>query len=234
MIRPPDPILYSFRRCPFAMRARLALAVSRTTFELREVKLAAKPAAMLEISPKGTVPVLVLPDGHIIDESLPIMSWALTRCDPEGWLDRNDAALIAANDGPFKHDLDWYKYPERHAADPRAHRENGLKFLREVDAVISAGDRLGGGTPGLTDAAIFPFVRQFAAVDQEWFDAQSLPYLRPWLDHYFKSDLFQSIMLRVAPWSPGNAPVVIAPTDEQRRDDHALKSSGAATGEMRR
>lgn len=209
MTRPPDPILYSFRRCPFAMRARLALAVSRTRFELREVRLAAKPAAMLAISRKGTVPVLVLPDGQIIDESLHIMRWALTCCDPEGWLDRDDSELIVANDGSFKHDLDGYKYPERHAVDPLAHRERGLTFLREIDALVSAGDQLGGCARGLTDAAILPFVRQFAAVNQKWFETQALPHLRTWLNGYLESDLFHSIMLRVQLWSPGNTPIVL-------------------------
>ena len=220
MMSPSNPILYSFRRCPFAMRARLALAVSRTTYELREVRLAAKPAEMLAISPKRTVPVLVLRDGEVHDESLEIMRCALWICDPEGWLDCDDAVLIAANDGPFKHDLDRYKYPERHAADPLAHRERGLMFLRQIDALLADGDRLSGRTRGLTHAAIIPFVRQFAAVDQSWFDAQSLPNLGPWLDRYLKSNLIQSIMLRVAPWLPGNASVIIAPAENQGRDDH--------------
>lgn len=210
MTKPPDPILYSFRRCPFAMRARLALAVSRTRFELREVKLSAKPAAMVAASAKATVPVLVLPDGEVIDESLDIMRWALTNCDPEHWLERDDAALIAANDGPFKHDLDRYKYPQQHAVDPLIHRDAGLTFLRELDALILAGNRLGGSARGLTDAAIVPFVRQFAAVDQAWFNAQALAHLRAWLEDYLESELFQSIMHRVAIWSPVNIPVVLS------------------------
>ena len=124
-----DPILYSFRRCPYAMRARMALTVSATRCELREVRLSAKPAAMLAASPKGTVPVLVLPDGRVIDESLDIMRWALASNDPEGWLTRDDAALIALNDGPFKHDLDRYKYPDRHDADPIIHRASGARLF---------------------------------------------------------------------------------------------------------
>ena len=198
----PDPILYSFRRCPYAMRARLALAVSGTRFELREVKLAAKPAEMLAVSSKGTVPVLVLPDGEVLDESLQIMRWALAINDPEGWLERDDIGLIAANDGPFKDHLDRYKYPQRHAVDPLPYRALGLAFLREIDALVAAGDRLGGGARGLNDAAIIPFVRQFAAVDPGWFDAQALPHLRAWLDDYLGSDLFRSIMLREPALSP--------------------------------
>ena len=190
-----DPILYSFRRCPYAMRARLALAVSGTGVELREVKLAAKPAEMLAVSSKGTVPVLFLPDGQVIDESLEIMRWALAGNDPEGWLERDDAELIAANDGPFKEHLDRYKYPQCYAVDPLPYRGRGMMFLREIDGLVAGGDRVG-GSRGFTDAAIIPFVRQFAAVDPRWFDAQALPHLRAWLDDYLGSDLFASIMRR--------------------------------------
>ena len=166
---------------------------------------------MLDASPKGTVPVLVLPGGEVIDQSLDIMRWALTKSDPEGWLDRDDAALIAANDGSFKNDLDRYKYPQRHGVDPLTHRDRGLLFLRELDARLSAGGQLGGHTRGLTDAAIMPFVRQFAAVDQEWFDAQPLPHLQAWLNAYIRSDLFDTVMARVAAWSPENPPIFFPP-----------------------
>lgn len=196
MTRSPEPILYSFRRCPFAMRARLALAIGATGVERREVSLSAKPAELLAASPKGTVPVLVLPDGCVIDESLDIMRWALGRSDPEGWLDRADDALIAINDGSFKHDLDRYKYPERHGTDPHLHRAQGLEFLREIDERVSGGGYIGGNKRGFTDAAIVPFVRQYAAVDRAWFDAQQPPHLRRWLDAYLGSALFQSIMAR--------------------------------------
>jgi glutathione S-transferase len=213
MTSAPDPVLYSFRRCPYAMRARLALAVSGTRCELREVKLGAKPLSMLDASPKGTVPVLVLPNGGVIDESLEIMRWALERSDPEAWLARDDAALIAMNDGPFKHDLDRYKYPERHDSDPIEHRDRGLAFLRELDQRISPGGQLCGSDPGLADAVIMPFVRQFAAVDQAWFGAQPLPYLQTWLGAHLNSDLFAAIMVRVAPWSPGDRPVIFPARD---------------------
>ena len=190
------------------MRARLALAVSGARCELREAKLRAKPASMLAASPKGTVPVLVLPDGTVIDESLDIMRWALARCDPEGWLARDDAALIAANDQGFKRDLDRYKYPERHDADPLEHRERGLIFLHELDARLSNGGQLCGVARGFVDAAMMPFVRQFAAVDQQWFAVQHLPHLQTWLSEHLASDLFHAAMIRVAPWSPGDAPVL--------------------------
>lgn len=202
-----EPILYSFRRCPYAMRARLAVMVSSTTCELREVKLAAKPAEMLAASPKGTVPVMVLPDGAVIDESIDIMRHCLARNDPEGWLERDDAALIAANDGPFKHDLDRYKYPDRHASDALSHRESGLAFLRELDARLAGQGQLCGTERGLVDMAVMPFVRQFAAVDRAWFDAQAVPHVQAWLAGHVSSGLFESVMLRLPPWQPGDAAV---------------------------
>ena len=139
-----ERILYSFRRCPYAMRARLALAISETSYVLREVVLARKPAAMLEASPKGTVPVLVLSDGTVIDESIDILRWALAQDNPEGWLERDDAALIERNDGPFKHDLDRYKYPERHDSDAMTHRERGMEFLSLLDERLSGQPQLCG------------------------------------------------------------------------------------------
>lgn len=205
-----DPVLYSFRRCPYAMRARLALAVSGSRCELREVKLSAKPEAMLEGSPKGTVPVLVLADGTVIDESLDIMHWSLTQSDPEGWLERDDPDLIASCDSKFKHALDRYKYPGRHNADPLDHREHGLAFLRELDDRLAKSGQLCGTRRGIADAAIMPFVRQFAAIDPGWFAAQTLPHLKPWLEGHLISALFAAVMGRFAPWSPGDAPVAFA------------------------
>jgi len=197
------------------MRARLALAASGTRYELREVVLRAKPQAMIEASPKGTVPVLVLPDGSVIDESIDIMRWALAQSDPEDWLARDDPALIAANDGAFKGDLDRYKYPERHGADAIVHRELGLGFLRVLEARLQDGGQLCGSARGLTDAAIVPFVRQFAAVDAAWFDAQLLPNVKIWLAGYIASRLFQSIMLRMSAWSPGD-PQLLVPIGDNR------------------
>lgn len=202
------PVLYSFRRCPYAMRARLAVAVSNVRVDLREVRLSQKPAAMLDASPKGTVPVLHLPDGTVIDESLDIMRWALAIHDPEAWLARDDPALIATSDEQFKHDLDRYKYPDRHDSDPIVHRQHGLSFLREIDRRLAIAGQLCGPVRGLADAAIMPFVRQFAAVDREWFNAQPLAHLQKWLAGHLASDLFDAIMLRVTPWSPGDPPIV--------------------------
>jgi glutathione S-transferase len=210
MTEPADPILYSFRRCPFAMRARLALAVSGTRHELREISLRAKPTAMLTASAKGTVPVLVLPEGEVIGQSLDIMRWALTNRDPEGWLERDDSSLISANDGSFKHDLDRYKYPDRHEADALMHRERGLAFLGDLDARLSVSTFLSGPARGMTDAAIVPFVRQFAGVDRDWFAAQRLPHLRRWLQGILGSGLFQSIMVRAPLWNSADTPTEAA------------------------
>lgn len=199
----PKPVLYSFRRCPYAIRSRLALSISGTSYELREVHLARKPAAMLLASPKGTVPVLVLDDGVVIDESLAIMRWALARHDPEGWLERDEAELIAYNDGPFKYDLDRYKYPDRHGSDPAIHREGGVQFLTVLDARLAGtGGGISGRKRGLADLAILPFVRQFAAVDPPWFKEQPLRHVQAWLEGHLSSPLFQSAMTRSEPWSP--------------------------------
>lgn len=198
------PILYSFRRCPYAMRARMALVASGTSCEIREVKLSRKPAELLEASPKGTVPVLVCADGRVIAESLDIMHWALQRSDPEDWLSREDAALIEANDGLFKHHLDRYKYPDRHGSDPTWHRAAGLEWLRLLEARLDGQDNLCGNARGLADIALFPFIRQFAQTDRAWFDAQPLPRLQAWLERHLGSALFQTVMLRLAPWQPGD------------------------------
>lgn len=182
------------------MRARLALAVSGIECEVREVKLRAKPAAMLAASPKGTVPVLVLADGTVIDESIDIMRWALARHDPEGWLERDDRELIAANDGSFKAHLDRYKYPERFVADGVDHRAAGGAMLERLEARLQGSAYLCGERRGLADAAVMPFVRQFAAIDRDWFDGLALPALRPWLDAWLSSELFERVMVQRELW----------------------------------
>jgi len=206
------PILYSFRRCPYAMRARMALWAAGITVELREVKLAAKPPALLAASPKGTVPVLVLADGQVIEESLDIMRWALVQDDPEGWLTGEDAALIAANDGPFKHHLDRAKYPGRYVEDDGIdHRSAALALLTPLEARLTAAPFLGGTTRGFPDIALFPFIRQFAAIDLAWFGAQPLPHLQSWLETHLGSNLFAAVMGRYAPWQEGDAAVLFGP-----------------------
>lgn len=200
------PILYSFRRCPYAIRARLALLVGSRRVELREVVLRAKPDALLAASPKGTVPVLVLPDGRVIDQSLAIMHWALGDAPAD--------ALIAANDGPFKHHLDRYKYPDRHGDDPTDHRQAALALLAPLERRLADSGQLDGIHPGLTDWAIFPFVRQFAAVDPGWFATRPLPAVRRWLAGHLASALFARAMVRYAPWSPEDRPRLF-PSEEQ-------------------
>lgn len=209
------PIFYSFRRCPYAMRARLAVAMSGAVCILREVKLSAKPAAMLAVSPKATVPVMLLPDGSVLDESLDIMRWALGQNDPEHWLDRDDAGLIAQNDGAFKYHLDRYKYPERHDSDAVVHRTEGARILQQLDIRLQEGRSQEGGylcgpQRGLADAAIIPFVRQFAVVDPEWFAALPLPSLQRWLAGYIGSDLFVQVMHRQTPWVEGDDAVIFS------------------------
>ena len=191
------------------MRARLALLVSGVACELREVKLSAKPQAMLEASPKGTVPVLVIPDGRAIDESIDVMRWALEHNDPEGWLARDDHDLIGRNDGAFKYHLDRYKYPERYGSDALFHREQGLAFLQELDRRLTQSAQLVGSERGLADAAIMPFVRQFASVDALWFADLPLHHLRRWLAGHLSSSLFEAAMVRVSPWSPGDRAVTL-------------------------
>jgi glutathione S-transferase len=211
------PVLYSFRRCPYAMRARLALAASGQPHELREILLRAKPAAMLLASPKGTVPVLVLPDGAVIDESLDIMRWALERHDPASWLAPREAspgemdALIAANDGDFKRQLDRYKYPNRYpqeSGDDAAgfglkHRSDAAVWLAQLDARLDTG-WLFGAQPSLADMAILPFVRQFAHTDAGWFAAQPWPRLQAWLAAFEDSALYAGVMQKQHPWQPAS------------------------------
>ncbi len=208
------PVLYSFRRCPYAMRARMAIAVSRVSCELREVTLRDKPAALLQASAKGTVPVLVDVDGQVVDESLDIMRWALARNDPENWLTPEGASLqdmlelIVKCDGPFKHNLDRYKYATRYvSADGSKHRAQGAVFLSELNINLANSEFLHGSRPALSDRAIAPFVRQFAQTDQAWFDAQPWPYLQAWLAAFLISSDYLSVMDKYAPWQAGAAPV---------------------------
>lgn len=201
----PLPILWSFRRCPYAMRARLAIAVSGTAVEHREILLSDKPAAMLDASPKGTVPVVVLPDGTVLEESLDVMAWALGKADPENWLAPGDImqALISACDGPFKHHLDRYKYAVRYEdADPEYHRTEAAGFLDRLNTRLQDQAQLCGSRMSQADAAIFPFVRQFANTDRDWFDAQPWTQLQIWLDGHLASDLFASIMKKHDLWAP--------------------------------
>lgn len=190
-------LLYSFRRCPYAMRARLALRYSGVAVQIVEVSLKAKPAEMLALSPKGTVPVLCVGD-RVIDESLEIMQWALAQHDPDNWLlggDPSALELIAENDHVFKHHLNRYKYAERYPQQPMEHyRAEGEVFLRRLEGLLAHNDYLLADHVSLADAALAPFVRQFAHVDREWFAQAAYPKLQQWLKHFLASALFLDVM----------------------------------------
>ncbi|MBB5515629.1 glutathione S-transferase [Rubricella aquisinus] len=203
------PVLWSFRRCPYAMRARLAIARAGQRVELREILLRDKPQAFLETSPSGTVPCLRLPD-RVLDESLDIMIWALERNDPDGLRDMPDAgwAWIAECDGPFKAALDRTKYASRYPAhDPDEEREKAAVFLRKLDAQLGHHGALFGARLTLADLAILPFVRQFAHIDRAWFRAQDWPHLIVWLDRFLESADFARIMSKYPLWSDTAPPI---------------------------
>lgn len=205
------PVLYSFRRCPYAMRARQAIAQAGIQVVLREVQLRNKPAELLAASAKGTVPVLVLPAGEVIEESLDIMLWALRLNDPDDWLaawdDAEARALIDYNDGEFKYYLDRYKYADRYPEHDQSHyRLQGEAFLQRLEQRLQQTPYLFGQRFGLLDAAVAPFVRQFAAVDPGWFASAPYPALRRWLDAFTDSALFSSIMHNYQPWQPSDPP----------------------------
>jgi glutathione S-transferase len=198
------PILYSFRRCPYAIRARLAIAANDRRVELREIVLRDKPAVMLDASLKGTVPVLILPDGAVIDESLDIMRWANANTRDAAWPTGSDAVLIATNDGAFKHHLDRYKYADRYDVDPIEHRDAATGLLRDLDDRLNATESLGSSQQSMTDLAIMPFVRQFAQTDRSYFDGLPFERLHMWLAMHLGSTLFAQVMIRPAPWQPGD------------------------------
>jgi len=199
------PILYSFRRCPYAIRARMAIHYSQIQVELREVLLADKPKVMLDASAKGTVPVLVLPDGTVLDESLDIMFWSLNQNDPGGWLINKDeqmaVLLLEKNDGPFKQHLDHYKYADRFPEHSmQAYRERGEDFLIFLESQLDRHKYLLGDRLNYIDIAIFPFVRQFAFVDKDWFDQSPYQALQGWLAEMLRSNLFTSVMTKYPRW----------------------------------
>lgn len=206
------PVLYSFRRCPYAMRARMGLVAAGQSVELREVVLRNKPAEMLEASPKGTVPVLILPDGEVIDESLDIMHWALGQRDEEDLLDiEADAqfALVQAMDSDFKPHLDRYKYQNRYPDEADAdHRAIGLHWIRQnLEQRLAAHPNLFGERPRFADIAIFPFIRQFAHVDRDWFYETVSDGTKAWLTQHLESARFKHIMKKYKPWATGEAGV---------------------------
>ncbi len=212
---PNPPILYSFRRCPYAMRTRLALASSHTKCELREIILRNKPAHMLVLSSKGTVPVLWLSSGKVIDESMEVMQWALEENDPEGLLTYNGtqeataSELIATMDGTFKYNLDRYKYASQYeAADALKHRARCCEQIEKLNHYLNGKPWLFGEHPKLADFAILPFVRQFRIAAPNWFDDQTQwQYVQKWLDNFLNSKRLANIMEKYPLWVDGDTPI---------------------------
>lgn len=198
------PILYSYRRCPYAIRARMALRYAGIQIEHREIELRNKPHAMLMASPKGTVPVLVV-DGIVFDQSLEIMRWALQKSDPDHWATVDEGAAhiwIEKNDGPFKILLDQYKYPNRH---PNLNQCDVFDaaialMLKPMNDALESSQYLVGNQQSWLDIAIFPFIRQFSMVHAERFNQLPLPKLKRWLAEYLHSELFHSVMHKHEPW----------------------------------
>lgn len=203
------PTLYSFRRCPYAIRGRMALKQAGVTCELREVLLRDKPEAMISLSPKGTVPILKLIDETVLDESLDIMRWALDIRDPDNWLDNNIelTSLLCELEQKFKGALDSYKYFVNYPKHPQIYyREQGEIFLVMLEERLAEnhGRGLCDGRTTFADIAVFPFVRQFAFVDKAWFDQTSYNYLKRWLTRHLESELFLSVMHKYFPWKQGD------------------------------
>ena len=202
------PVLYSYRRCPYAMRARMALRYAGIDAEIREIELRNKPLHMIQLSPKATVPVLLLESGEVLEESLDIMRWALQQRDADGWRlpgdrEKRDAmeALILVNDREFKQALDRYKYPERYPDFPIEHyRQQGEVFLHMLEDHLLVSACLFGDALSMADIAIFPFIRQFAGVDSAWFNDAPYPRLRGWLEARVQSTLFTDVMQKNPVW----------------------------------
>ena len=207
------PILYSFRRCPYAMRARMAISVAGLEVELREVALRNKPEQLLAASPKGTVPVLITADDTVIEESFDIMRWVLKKSDPLGWLTLYPQAemeqLVAENDQQFKPWLDRYKYADRYPEHSASfYRQKGEQFLQALEARLTAHHFLCGDQPSLADNALFPFIRQFSKVEPEWFEAAPYPQLRHWLLSFLNSPRFRAVMRKRKPWQAEAEPLL--------------------------
>ncbi len=210
---PAYPVIYSFRRCPYAIRARMALAKSAIRCELREVVLASKPLEMLALSAKGTVPVLQLPDGRLMDESFEIMLWAMTQHDPGRWLaiDIEELRLLVwQNDHDFKPLLDRYKYFSRYPEHPREHyRLQAEAWLQCLDRRLQQQAYIYSGELTLADVALFPFIRQFARADLVWFQNCRYSHLRNWMASLEQSVEFTAVMQKHKPWVSGTDGVLI-------------------------
>ena len=196
------PILYSFRRCQFAIRARMALFYSGINVEIKEVLLKNKPLMMLSLSPKGTVPVLISPDGTVLDESYQIMLWAINISDPDHWypscMSKEIDDLVYKNDHEFKSTLDKYKYSDRHPENSKIYyRRQGEYFLIFLEEKLKSNNYLLGDEISLADVAIFPFIRQFAFVDIDWFESSRYLKLRQWLNTILISKIFNIVMKKI-------------------------------------
>ncbi len=210
------PTLYSFRRCPYAMRARMALYYSEIAVELREVDLKNKPQAMLDVSPKGTVPVLVLNDGTVIDESLDIVNWAVNQNDPKGWLDTPEDVLdkyMHEMGDVFIPNLNMFKYADRYEdAKPDAAQQVCINYMEQMNAtLVKNSGYLGGHKMSKADVIVFPFIRQYRIADENGFDTMRLPALHRWFSEFWRSDTFNNVMEKYEPWQDGDAPITLAP-----------------------
>ena len=210
------PILYSFRRCPYCMRAHMALKKTGMKIELREVKLSAMPEEALAISPQETVPVLALTDGAAIDESWDIVKWALAQNDVDNWLGEDNEFLLDAeilietNDYSFKTDLDHYKYADRHPEHSEEHyRKKCEEFIGELEDMLTENRYLLADQLSLADIGVFPFIRQFSLVDKDWFDQAPYPRVQQWLNKMIESDLFQSIFQKHELWKAGDTAIYL-------------------------
>ncbi len=204
-------ILYSFRRCPYAIRARLGLKIAGIDYEHREVLLRDKPAEMLAASPKGSVPVLVLKDGRVIDESFDIMVWALQTHDPENWLGPDMEVMLSLTQtiqGPFVEHLNRYKYASRYSTDAGrasvdlSRRAKACTILQNFENLLTSSPYLMGKKASLADYAVFPFIRQFAAVEKNWWDEPEFPNLHTWLAQFLGSAIFNGVMSKYPPYAP--------------------------------
>ncbi|BFM10623.1 glutathione S-transferase [Simiduia litorea] len=211
------PILYSFRRCPYAMRARLALKVAGVEVQLREILLKNKPQPMLEISPKGTVPVLQLPSGQVIDESRDIMAWAAMQSGGELLVASENVAQtwLDINDFEFKQHLDHYKYADRYPERPAAfYRSAGERFLMRLEQQLQLQKKAGvpnyllGLSLSQADIGIIPFVRQFSMVDQPWFESTGYECVKKWLHYWLGSEIFSRVMRRYPQWHASEVPTI--------------------------
>ena len=208
------PILYTFRRCPYAMRARLAIKASGVIVEIREVKLKNKPEELLNISPKATVPVLYISSKKIIEESLDIMKWALEINDPLKLLKQEKLNRIEVHntlnnlENDFKQNLDRYKYSSRFdQPNPELYRDKNLKILNQFNNLLQHNKGIYSSHLSLLDYAIFPFVRQFRNVNSVWFDSLELKFLKSWLYELIDSDEFSSKMKKNLIWEPNQKPI---------------------------